>query len=93
MAAFVPTPEQTAILGHDADRHARVLAGPGTGKSATLVALVDPLRTDEYPDTVTAYMSAMAVNSYEASRYLNRRHGNMDRQDDGVHPRFRVCSW
>ena len=41
--AFNPTPEQTAILGHDPDRHARVLAGPGTGKSATLVALVDQL--------------------------------------------------
>src|SRR5712692_5437931 len=43
MAAFVPTPEQTAILGHGPDRHGRVLAGPGTGKSATLVALVDQL--------------------------------------------------
>jgi DNA helicase-2/ATP-dependent DNA helicase PcrA len=40
---FRPTPEQTAILGHGVDRHARVLAGPGTGKSATLVALVDQL--------------------------------------------------
>src|SRR5712692_10037559 len=43
MAAFVPTPEQTAILGHGPDRHGRVLAGPGTGKSATLVGLVDHL--------------------------------------------------
>jgi len=43
MAAFVPTPEQLAILGHDREHHARVLAGPGTGKSATLVALVDQL--------------------------------------------------
>jgi len=41
--AFAPTPEQTAIIGHGMDRHARVLAGPGTGKSATLVALVDQL--------------------------------------------------
>jgi len=46
MAAFVPTPEQQAILGHDPNRHARVLAGPGTGKSATLVALVDQLLAD-----------------------------------------------
>ncbi len=43
MAAFVPTPEQQAILGHRHEHHARVLAGPGTGKSATLVALVDQL--------------------------------------------------
>ncbi len=41
--AFIPTPEQTEILGHNPSRHARVLAGPGTGKSATLVALVDLL--------------------------------------------------
>ena len=41
--AYVPTGEQTAILRHDHHRHARVLAGPGTGKSATLVALVDHL--------------------------------------------------
>jgi DNA helicase-2/ATP-dependent DNA helicase PcrA len=40
---YQPTPEQTAILGHDHHQHARVLAGPGTGKSATLVALLDQL--------------------------------------------------
>lgn len=40
---YQPTVEQTAILGHDHHRHARVLAGPGTGKSATLVALLDQL--------------------------------------------------
>src|SRR5208282_6894398 len=40
---YVPTDEQQAILAHDPERHARVLAGPGTGKSATLVALVDHL--------------------------------------------------
>lgn len=43
MPDFTPTPEQLALLAHDARRHARVLAGPGTGKSATLVALVDRL--------------------------------------------------
>lgn len=40
---FDPTDEQRAILAHDRRRHARVLAGPGTGKSATLVALIDQL--------------------------------------------------
>jgi len=40
---YVPTEQQSAIIGHDYRRHARVLAGPGTGKSATLVALVDHL--------------------------------------------------
>jgi superfamily I DNA/RNA helicase len=40
---YDPTPEQRAILAHGRQRHARVLAGPGTGKSATVVALVDQL--------------------------------------------------
>lgn len=43
MGDFNPTPEQQRILDHDSERHARILAGPGTGKSATLVALVDKL--------------------------------------------------
>jgi DNA helicase-2/ATP-dependent DNA helicase PcrA len=41
--AYDPTEEQQAILAHDRHRHARVLAGPGTGKSATVVALADQL--------------------------------------------------
>lgn len=40
---FEPTDEQQAILEHHPDRHARVLAGPGTGKSTTMVALLDRL--------------------------------------------------
>lgn len=43
MNAFEPTPEQEEILAYDPDHHARVLAGPGTGKSATLVALIERL--------------------------------------------------
>ncbi|HEX5470059.1 MAG TPA: UvrD-helicase domain-containing protein, partial [Gaiellaceae bacterium] len=43
MADFEPTPEQQAILDHDPGVPARVLAGPGTGKSATVVALIDKL--------------------------------------------------
>src|ERR1700682_3458489 len=42
---YIPTDEQQAILAHDHEQHARVLAGPGTGKSATLVALLDRLLT------------------------------------------------
>jgi len=40
---FDPTPEQKMILSHDPRKHARVLAGPGTGKSTTLVALLTQL--------------------------------------------------
>ena len=41
--AFQPTDEQQAILWHHPENHARVLAGPGTGKSTTLVALLNKL--------------------------------------------------
>ena len=47
MGPFRPTPEQQAILAHDPSGPARVLAGPGTGKSATLVALIDQLLAGE----------------------------------------------
>jgi DNA helicase II / ATP-dependent DNA helicase PcrA len=40
MADYAPTPEQEAVLAHQPDRHGRLLAGPGTGKSATVVALI-----------------------------------------------------
>jgi DNA helicase-2/ATP-dependent DNA helicase PcrA len=43
MGNFDPTPEQEVILGYEPGHHARVLAGPGTGKSATVVALIDQL--------------------------------------------------
>jgi DNA helicase-2/ATP-dependent DNA helicase PcrA len=43
MFDFTPTDEQRDILAHALNRHARILAGPGTGKSATLVALVNNL--------------------------------------------------
>ncbi len=45
--AFRPTPEQQRILNHEIARHARVLAGPGTGKSATIVALIDDVLSRE----------------------------------------------
>jgi DNA helicase-2/ATP-dependent DNA helicase PcrA len=38
--AWTPTPEQSAVVTHDIKRHGRVLAGPGTGKSATVIRLL-----------------------------------------------------
>jgi DNA helicase II / ATP-dependent DNA helicase PcrA len=49
VVGFEPTPEQRILLGHDPLESGRVLAGPGTGKSATLVALVDQLQSSEAP--------------------------------------------
>jgi len=41
--AFNPTDEQRAVLAHDLRRHGRILAGPGTGKSATIITLLNSL--------------------------------------------------
>src|SRR4029078_12232029 len=38
MPPFVPSDEQQSILQHEAPQHARILAGPGTGKSRTVIA-------------------------------------------------------
>lgn len=43
MPGFEPTTEQQAMIDHNPANHARILAGPGTGKSATLVAFIDRL--------------------------------------------------
>ena len=43
---FTPTTEQELILRHPRNRHARILAGPGTGKSATLVALLGEILSE-----------------------------------------------
>jgi DNA helicase-2/ATP-dependent DNA helicase PcrA len=49
---FTPTPEQRAILRYALDRHARVLAGPGTGKSATIVKLLNDIMGRPEPPRV-----------------------------------------
>lgn len=49
---YEPTAEQQAILEHRADQDARVLAGPGTGKSATVVAWITELLAEEDPPRI-----------------------------------------
>ena len=46
MPEYQATDEQQAILNHDVSRHARVSAGPGSGKSATLVQLISRLKQE-----------------------------------------------
>jgi len=46
---FEPTSEQQQILNYRLECHARVLAGPGTGKSATVVKLIDDLLAGAQP--------------------------------------------
>lgn len=43
---YKPTDEQASILSHDTSLSGRILAGPGTGKSATVVALLKQLSAE-----------------------------------------------
>ena len=75
---FEPTDEQYAILSHNATRHARVLAGPGTGKSTTMVALLGQLLEEDdslrvrmltFTRAATAELAEkIAIHSKEAER-------------------------
>jgi hypothetical protein len=56
MADYQPTAEQERVLAHRADRHARLLAGPGTGKSATVVALMSRLLAADRVPHPAAYL-------------------------------------
>jgi ATP-dependent DNA helicase UvrD/PcrA len=42
-APFIPTQQQELVINHSTTHHGRILAGPGTGKSATVVSLVSRL--------------------------------------------------
>ena len=43
---WTPTSEQHAIISHDTATHARILAGPGTGKSATIIKMMLEMSKD-----------------------------------------------
>lgn len=49
MSNLILTTEQQAVTSHDPTQHARVLAGPGTGKSFTLVAFLGGLLRGAHP--------------------------------------------
>ena len=49
---FVPTPEQALLLRHNPNAHGVLLAGPGTGKSATMVAYIEQLAASDEPPRV-----------------------------------------
>lgn len=62
------TDEQRLILGHDITRHACILAGPGTGKSTTIIALVSQLK-EGHPERVIRLLTfTRAANIELASK-------------------------
>jgi DNA helicase II / ATP-dependent DNA helicase PcrA len=67
---FEPNEHQRAILAHDVRRHARILAGPGTGKSATLVALLNAALRVENPPRVRLLTFTRAATAELARKVL-----------------------
>lgn len=65
---FEPTDEQEEILGHDPARHGVILAGPGTGKSATVVALIERLAARDQPPRVKLLTFTRAASSELAKK-------------------------
>lgn len=72
MPDFILTPEQQAILGHDLRLHARVLAGPGTGKTATLVAFANRLLAEDTEQRVKLLTFTRAATGELARRVADQ---------------------
>ena len=64
------TDEQSAIIAHDGDTHARVLAGPGTGKSTTVVALARRLAAEKGEGAVRVATFTRAATAELAEKAL-----------------------
>ena len=72
MKKFAPSPEQQAILAHNLNQNARILAGPGTGKSATLVALVNEASLNR-PDLKVRMLTFTRAATGELARKVSER--------------------
>ncbi len=79
MAEYDPTPEQRQLLGHPADRSGRVLAGPGTGKSATVVALVSDLLKDQAAPKIRLLTFTRAATAELATKVEERPEAAVER--------------
>lgn len=66
--AFRPTAEQRKLLAHDHRSHGRVLAGPGTGKSSTVVAYMEQLLQTESAPRIRLLTFTRAATSELAEK-------------------------
>ena len=74
----MPTDEQDAILSHPPDRHGRVLAGPGTGKSTTVVSLARRLDSEEEPATVRLTTFTRAATAELLDKAIEEGHEQLE---------------
>ena len=76
---YAPTPEQRAIIDHDHHRDGRVLAGPGTGKSATVVALVARLCSLPVPPRIRLLTFTRAATAELAEKVAGSPDAELER--------------
>ena len=67
---FELTDEQRAVINHPPTKHGRVIAGPGTGKSATAVALAEQLLTNSEPPLRVKFLTFTRAATAELARKL-----------------------
>ena len=79
MADYQPTEEQKKVLAHSAGSHARLLAGPGTGKSATVVALLLELLAAEKPPRVRLLTFTRAATGELAHKVSEHPDAHVDK--------------
>lgn len=84
MHAFRLTDEQAAVAEHDPSQHARVLAGPGTGKSFSVVALVERLSGTGPPLRVRLVTFTRAATA-ELAEKLAAHSPEVDRRPNTIH--------
>jgi superfamily I DNA/RNA helicase len=70
MPEFEPTNEQLAIIRHNPENNARVLAGPVTGKSSTLIALINNL-LERFPTLRIRLLTFTRAASAELARRVS----------------------
>jgi DNA helicase-2/ATP-dependent DNA helicase PcrA len=84
MPEFNPTDEQLAIIRHNPENNARVLAGPGTGKSSTLVALINSL-LERFPAVRIRLLTFTRAASAELARRVSTQSAPITLRPSTIH--------
>jgi DNA helicase-2/ATP-dependent DNA helicase PcrA len=74
--------EQLQVIAHDASRHCRVLAGPGTGKSTTVIALAERIAQESSPHAIRMVTFTRAATTELAAKAVE---GSLDVAVTTVH--------
>ena len=82
MSPFRPTTQQADILRHERNRHGVILAGPGTGKSATVVAYIEQLK-----DLAASKSQGVRFMTMAASKGLTVQAAIVAAVEEGIMPR------